>query len=141
MVFFKLEVLSIKRKCFHSAYFKTLFHKLTLDSIALAMILGCLPLLVQHTLFSQTIYSITIFVALFLLFFPFRSLRFFSIFLFFWVYSNMAASSLMTRTEQFADNIVIFETKIMEYRQLTEGNIIIKIPITKKNALLIICLC
>ncbi|MCM2365628.1 DNA internalization-related competence protein ComEC/Rec2 [Proteus sp. FZP2095] len=95
------------------------------------MILGCLPLLVQYTLFSQTIYSIIILVALFLLFIPFCLCRFSAIFLFFWVYSNMVASSLMTRTEQFADNMATFETKVMEYRQLTDGNIIIKIPITK----------
>lgn len=132
--FFELKMVSIKQRCFHSVYFQRLyFTKLTLDNIALAMILGCLPLLVQHTLFSQTIYSIIIFVALFLLFIPFCAFRFSAIFLFFWVYSNMVASSLMTRTEQFADNMATFETKIMEYRQLTDGNIIIKIPITKKT--------
>lgn len=132
--FFELKMVSIKQRCFHSVYFQRLyFTKLTLDNIALAMILGCLPLLVQHTLFSQTIYSIIIFVALFLLFIPFCTFRFSAIFLFFWVYSNMVASSLMTRTEQFADNMATFETKIMEYRQLTDGNIIIKIPITKKT--------
>lgn len=132
--FFELKMVSIKHRCFHSAYFQRLyFTKLTLDNIALAMILGCLPLLVQHTLFSQTIYSIIILVALFLLFIPFCSLRFSAIFLFFWVYSNMVASSLMTRTEQFADNMATFETKVMEYRQLIDGNIIIKIPITKKT--------
>mgnify|MGYP001025775138 CR=1 FL=1 len=104
--FFELRVLSIKRRYSHSAYFQKLyFTKLTLDNIALAMILGCLPLLAQHTLFSQTIYSIIILVALFLLFFPFCSFRFLAIFLFFWVYSNMVASSLMTRTEQFADKL------------------------------------
>lgn len=130
--FFELKMVSIKRRCFHSAYFRRLyFTKLTLDNIALAMILGCLPLLVQYTLFSQTIYSIIILVALFLLFIPFCLCRFSAIFLFFWVYSNMVASSLMTRTEQFADNMATFETKVMEYRQLTDGNIIIKIPITK----------
>lgn len=132
--FFELKMVSIKQRCFHSVYFQRLyFTKLTLDNIALAMILGCLPLLVQHTLFSQTIYSIIIFVVLFLLFIPFCAFRFSAIFLFFWVYSNMVASSLMTRTEQFADNMATFETKIMEYRQLTDGNIIIKIPITKKT--------
>lgn len=132
--FFELKMVSIKHRRSHSAYFQRLyFTKLTLDNIALAMILGCLPLLVQHTLFSQTIYSIIILVALFLLFIPFCSLRFSAIFLFFWVYSNMVASSLMTRTEQFADNMATFETKVMEYRQLIDGNIIIKIPITKKT--------
>lgn len=132
--FFELRVVSIKQRCFHSAYFQQLyFTKLTLDNIALAMILGCLPLLVQHTLFSQTIYSIIILVAVFLLFVPFCSFRFLAISLFFWVYSNMVASSLMTRTEQFADNIATLETQIMEYRQLTDGNVIIKIPITKKT--------
>ncbi|MBG2875254.1 DNA internalization-related competence protein ComEC/Rec2 [Proteus alimentorum] len=132
--FFELGVVSIKRRCFHSVYFQKLyFTKLTLDKIALAIILGSLPLLVQHTLFSQTIYSIIILVALFLLFIPFCSFRFLAIFLFFWVYSNMTASSLMTITEQFADNMATFETKIIEHRQLTDGNIIIKIPITKKT--------
>ncbi len=132
--FFELKMVSIKRRCIHSAYFQRLyFTKLTLDNIALAIILGCLPLLVQHTLFSQTIYSIIIIVALFLLFIPFCLFRFSAIFLIFWVYSNMVASSLMTRTEQFADNMATFETKVMEYRQLTDGNIIIKIPITKKT--------
>lgn len=49
--FFELKMVSIKHRCFHSAYFQRLyFTKLTLDNIALAMILGCLPLLVQHTL-------------------------------------------------------------------------------------------
>lgn len=132
--FFELKMVSIKRRCIHSAYFQRLyFTKLTLDNIALAIILSCLPLLVQHTLFSQTIYSIIIIVALFLLFIPFFLFRFSAIFLIFWVYSNMVASSLMTRTEQFADNMATFETKVMEYRQLTDGNIIIKIPITKKT--------
>lgn len=134
MSFFGLEVISIKRRCFHSTYFQKLyFTRLTLDNIALAMILGCLPLLIQHSLFSQTIYYIIILVALFLLLIPFCLFRFLAIFLFFWVYSNMVASSLMTRTEQFADNVATIETKVIEYRQLTDGNIIIKIPITKKT--------
>lgn len=132
--FFELGAVSIKRRCFHSAYFQKLyFTKLTLDKIALAIILGSVPLLVQHTLFSQTTYSVIILVALFLLFIPFRLFRFLAIFLFFWAYSNMAALSLMTRTEQFADNMATFETKIIEHRQLTDGNIIIKIPMTKKT--------
>ncbi|WP_109400835.1 DNA internalization-related competence protein ComEC/Rec2 [Proteus sp. TJ1640] len=132
--FFGLEVASIKRRYFHSIYFQKLyFTTLTLDNIALAMILGCLPLLIQHSLFSQTIYYIIILVALFLLLVPFALFRFLAIFLFFWVYSNMAASSLMTRTEQFADNVAAIETKVIEYRQLTDGNIVIKIPMTKKT--------
>ncbi|EEG83853.1 hypothetical protein PROPEN_04624 [Proteus penneri ATCC 35198] len=46
-----LEVASIKRRCFHSIYLQKLyFTTLTLDNIALAMILGCLPLLIQHSL-------------------------------------------------------------------------------------------
>ncbi|NBN04627.1 DNA internalization-related competence protein ComEC/Rec2 [Proteus sp. G2665] len=132
--FLGLEVASIKRRCFHSIYLQKLyFTTLTLDNIALAMILGCLPLLIQHSLFSQTIYYIIILVALFLLLVPFALFRFLAIFLFFWVYSNMAASSLMTRTEQFADNVATIETKVIEYRQLTDGNIVIKIPMTKKT--------
>ncbi|MGN3436906.1 DNA internalization-related competence protein ComEC/Rec2 [Proteus penneri] len=132
--FLGLEVASIKRRCFHSIYLQKLyFTTLTLDNIALAMILGCLPLLIQHSLFSQTIYYIIILVALFLLLVPFALFRFLAIFLFFWVYSNMAASSLMARTEQFADNVATIETKVIEYRQLTDGNIVIKIPMTKKT--------
>lgn len=132
--FWGLEVASIKRRCFHSIYLQKLyFTTLTLDNIALAMILGCLPLLIQHSLFSQTIYYIIILVALFLLLVPFALFRFLAIFLFFWVYSNMAASSLMARTEQFADNVATIETKVIEYRQLTDGNIVIKIPMTKKT--------
>lgn len=132
--FLGLEVASIKRRCFHSIYLQKLyFTTLTLDNIALAMILGCLPLLIQHSLFSQTIYYIIILVALFLLLVPFALFRFLAIFLFFWGYSNMAASSLMTRTEQFADNVATIETKVIEYRQLTDGNIVIKIPMTKKT--------
>lgn len=132
--FLGLEVASIKRRCFHSIYLQKLyFTTLTLDNIALAMILGCLPLLIQHSLFSQTIYYIIILIALFLLLVPFALFRFLAIFLFFWVYSNMAASSLMARTEQFADNVATIETKVIEYRQLTDGNIVIKIPMTKKT--------
>ncbi|CRL59403.1 DNA internalization-related competence protein ComEC/Rec2 [Proteus penneri] len=132
--FLGLEVASIKRRCFHSIYFQKLyFTTLTLDNIALAMILGCFPLLIQHSLFSQTIYYIIILVALFLLLVPSALFRFLAIFLFFWVYSNMAASSLMARTEQFADNVATIETKVIEYRQLTDGNIVIKIPMTKKT--------
>ncbi|NBM80272.1 DNA internalization-related competence protein ComEC/Rec2 [Proteus sp. G2659] len=132
--FLGLEVASIKRRCFHSIYLQKLyFTTLTLDNIALVMILGCLPLLIQHSLFSQTIYYIIILVALFLLLVPFALFRFLAIFLFFWVYSNMAASSLMARTEQFADNVATIETKVIEYRQLTDGNIVIKIPMTKKT--------
>ncbi len=131
---FQLRILLIKQHCFHSTYFQRLyFTTLTLDHITLAIILGCLPLLMQHTLFSQITYYIVITIAIILLLIPFSLIRFLALFLFFWVYSNLAAQSLMARTTQLVDNIATFETPIIEYRELSDGSLIVKIPIPKEH--------
>lgn len=130
----RLKILSIKQYFFYSKYYQRFyFTTLSLDSIALAILLGCLPLLFQHTLFSLTTYYIVIIIAISLLLIPFSLIRFLALFLFFWVYSNLIAYSLMVKTTQLVDNIVSFETNIVEYRQLSDGNIIIKIPIPKET--------
>lgn len=130
----RLKILSIKQHFFYSKYYQRFyFTTLSLDSIALAILLGCLPLLFQHTLFSLTTYYIVIIIAISLLLIPFSLIRFLALFLFFWVYSNLIAYSLMVKTTQLVDNIVSFETNIVEYRQLSDGNIIIKILIPKET--------
>lgn len=130
----RVKILSIKQHFFYSKYFQRFyFTKLSLDNIALAIFLGGMPLLFQHTLFSLMTYYIVIIIAIFLLFIPFSLIRFLALFLFFWVYSNLIAYALMARTVELVDNIVIFEANIVEYRQLSDGHLIIKIPIPKKT--------
>lgn len=130
----RVKILSIKQHFFYSKYFQRFyFTKLSLDNIALAIFLGGMPLLFQHTLFSLMTYYIVIIIAIFLLFIPFSLIRFLALFLFFWVYSNLIAYALMARTVELVDNIVIFEANIVEYRQLSDGHLIIKIPIPKKH--------
>lgn len=131
---FKLKQSPIKQRSLLSVYLQRFyFTTLTLDNVALAIILGGLPLLIQQTLFNQITYYVVIIIAILLLLIPFSLMRFLALVLFFWVYSNIIAQSLITRTEKLADTIATFETTIIEYRQLADGNLIIKIPIPKET--------
>lgn len=129
-----LKVLFIKQQSLRSKYFKNLYlNPLNIDKVAFAIIVGGLPLFIQQELMSAKISYCIIVTSLLLLFIPVSSIRFLALLVMFWAYSNTVALSLMTRTNQLADTVAFVETKISEYRQLQDGNVIIKIRIPKES--------
>lgn len=108
------------------------FKKMNLDSIAIAICLGCLPLLFQRKLLTIESCFLLSGLAIIILFVPLMTVRFFAVFLIIFGYSNSIALSLIERTIQYSDNIVTIESKILNYHQLLDGNIIIKIKVPKK---------
>ncbi|MEQ4923895.1 DNA internalization-related competence protein ComEC/Rec2 [Proteus hauseri] len=109
------------------------FNQLNIDKAAFAVILGSLPLLVQSDIINSKGGYVVIILSLLLLLVPHATIRFLALILLFWGYSNSIAQSLITRTDQLVDNIATIQTKVIEYRQLQDGNIIIKIAIPKES--------
>lgn len=123
-----------KIACIINRYLKLLYiNKLNVDKAAFAIILGCLPLLVQSELINSKGCFFIIIFSLLLFLVPHSNIRFLAFILLFVGYSNSIALSLISRTNQLSDSIMTIETKIIEYRQLQDGNIIIKIAIPKES--------
>ncbi|OAT23268.1 DNA internalization-related competence protein ComEC/Rec2 [Proteus myxofaciens] len=133
IIFNQFKVLTNYRY-FYSDYLDALrFTSLTLDQLALAILLGCFPLLLQEALFSGKTQLIIVLLAIILLFIPFSLSRFLAIFLFCWCYSNFTALSLLSQTTKMADSITTIKTQIVDYRQLADGNVIVKVNVPKKS--------